>query len=55
MVLSKVHWNENTGGFRDKKSGIPEYLKISPTQTKPKRSEATGARKPGINKYRAIH
>jgi hypothetical protein len=46
---------ENTGGYRAKQSGIPEYLYISPTKIKPKLSEAAGARKPGINMYRAIH
>jgi len=55
MVLSYVHWKENPGRYRPKQSDIPDYLHLSQTEIKPKISKAAGARKPGINMYRALH
>jgi len=45
IVLSEVHWKENTGGYRAKQSSIPEYQNISPTENKLKLSEGAGATK----------
>jgi len=55
IVLSYVYWKENTGGYRAKQSGIPEYLYISPTEIKPKIPKATRARQPAADMSRAIH